>query len=67
MATIEVRGIGVQIGDRLDDGQIVVGVGHEVILGESCTIPLSVAGSFDGPASTRVVHGSEVVTVERPG
>jgi len=67
MAKIEVPGVGVQIGDRLEDEQLVVGIAHDVKTDEYWHITLSVAATFDGPTTgTRTVEGTEMVMVDRP-
>jgi len=66
MATLEVPGIGVEVGDRLDDGQMVVGIVHEVKTDEYWPVRFSVAETLTGPTTgTRTVNGTDMLTVDR--
>jgi hypothetical protein len=68
MATMEVSANEVQIGDRLEDGQIVVGIDHDGKTDEYWRIELRLAATPDGDATeTRMINGTELLTVERPG
>jgi len=63
---LEVPGIGVQIGDRLDDGQIVVGIAHEFVKDEYYTITFTLAATPTAPTTgTRTVNGTDMLTIER--
>jgi hypothetical protein len=67
MATFEVSANEVRIGDRLEDGQIVVGIDHDKRTDEYWRVDLVLAATVDGePTETRMVTGAELLTVVRP-
>jgi hypothetical protein len=68
MTTLEVPGIGVEVGDRLDDGQLVVGIVHNVKTDECWKVRFSLAETLSGQhTGTRTVDSTDMLTVERPG